>query len=176
MAANKTVGIVNEIDFTDLKLTEQKIQFCFEYVIDFNASRAGIAAKYSKKTAAASASRLLKSVNVMKAIRRIIEFRLPDRELSEEYVIQNLMEIVERCMQRAPVMVRQGRQYAQMKDAEGRDVWQFNSAGANKALETLARHLGMLNDKLDVSLSDDLADRITRGRNRTDEQQKPVRH
>ena len=38
-----------------------------------------------------------------------------------------------------------------MVDKEGNIVeWRFDSSGANKALESIGRHLGMFNDKLKV--------------------------
>ncbi|MDF2189298.1 terminase small subunit [Paraflavitalea sp. CAU 1676] len=45
-------------------LSDQQIHFCNEYLVDFNASRAAVAAGYSKKTAASIASRLLTKVNI----------------------------------------------------------------------------------------------------------------
>lgn len=50
-----------------------------------------------------------------------------------------------RCMQKVPVMefdpVAKGRRQA--IDDEGNAVWQFDSSGANKALELLGKHLGV---------------------------------
>lgn len=45
-------------------MTEKQKRFCEEYLKDQNATQAAIRAGYSKKTAAAAASRLLTNVNV----------------------------------------------------------------------------------------------------------------
>lgn len=85
---------------------------------------------------------------------RIAELSAPalkKAEVTVEYIVENLVEIVERCMQRAPVMVRQGRRMVQLQDEEGRDVWDFDSKGANAALNTLAKYKGMLTDRLKLS-------------------------
>jgi phage terminase small subunit len=45
---------------------------------------------------------------------------------------------------------------SQKKDEDGNDVWEFDSAGANKALELLGRHLALFVDrkelKADISI------------------------
>ena len=46
-------------------------------------------------------------------------------------------------MQRAPVMVRAGREMVQATDEDGRDVWQFNSKGALGSLKMMGDHLGL---------------------------------
>ena len=50
------------------KLTAKQQRFCDEYLIDLNATQAAIRAGYSKRTAAASAARLLRNVNVQEYI------------------------------------------------------------------------------------------------------------
>ncbi|SMH30582.1 terminase small subunit [Azospirillum agricola] len=51
-----------------MPLTDQKRRFVDAYLLEPNGTRAAITAGYSPKTAAAQASRLLKDVNVAKAI------------------------------------------------------------------------------------------------------------
>lgn len=50
------------------KLTAKQQRFCDEYLIDLNATQAAIRAGYSKRTAAASAARLLRNVKVQEYI------------------------------------------------------------------------------------------------------------
>lgn len=57
--------------------------------------------------------------------------------LSKKWVLVKLKEVVERCMQARPVMDRQGNETGQ---------WEFDSSGANRALELIARHLRLLGD------------------------------
>jgi phage terminase small subunit len=41
---------------------------------------------------------------------------------------------------------------AQKVDEDGNNVWEFDSSGANKALELLGRHLAMFTDKTKQSV------------------------
>lgn len=46
------------------ELTDNEVRFCDAYLVDFNGTKAAIAAGYSKKTAAQQASRLLTKVKI----------------------------------------------------------------------------------------------------------------
>lgn len=108
-------------------------------------------AKKTPKTIHEAASRL---ANNPKIVARLMELRAPALEkanVTVEYIVNNLVELVERCMQKAPVLVRQGSRMVQLKNEKGCDVWQFDSKGANSALATLARYKGMLTDKVEHS-------------------------
>lgn len=127
------------------KLTPKQSAFVQEYLIDLNATQAAIRAGYSERTANEQASRLMKNPAVKAAIEAAQEARAERTEITQDYVITNLALVVERCLQRAPVVTMSGNQ---VQDEEGRDVWQFNAPGANKALELLGKHLGMFSDKV----------------------------
>jgi phage terminase small subunit len=64
-----------------------------------------------------------------------------------DYVLTGIREIAERCLQRAPVMVGRGDDRKQLVDDEGRHVWTFDSSGANKAFESLGKHLKLFTEK-----------------------------
>lgn len=134
-----------------MALNEKQQRFVAEYLVDSNATKAAIRAGYSAKTAGSISHKLLKKAEISAAISakqtRIIE----KAELSAEYVLRNLMEIVERCMQRAPVLARGENGMEQAVDEEGRAVWEFNANGANKALELLGKTNGLklFTDKVD---------------------------
>lgn len=53
------------------KLTARQEKFCYEYVIDLNATQAAIRAGYSQKTAHSIASRMLRIVEVQKFIQSL---------------------------------------------------------------------------------------------------------
>lgn len=53
------------------KLTARQEKFCYEYVIDLNATQAALRAGYSEKTAYSSGSRLLKNVEIQKFIQTL---------------------------------------------------------------------------------------------------------
>lgn len=53
----------------DVKLTPKQINFCQEYLKDFNGTQAAVRAGYSKKTANQQAARLLANVNIQNCIK-----------------------------------------------------------------------------------------------------------
>jgi phage terminase small subunit len=132
-------------------LTAKQAAFVDEYLIDLNATRAyrkiyGV----SEKVAAPAAARLLRNVKVAAAVEAALAKRSERTKVTQDYVLTNLVEIVERCMERAPVMVREDRHMVQKVDDDGNDVWQFDSRGATSALTLMARHLGMFVDKTEL--------------------------
>ena len=131
------------------KLSAKQEQFCREYLVDLNATQAAIRAGYSPKTAYSMGQRLLKNVEVQKAVQSAMDERSKRTEVNADYVLTNLLEIVERCMQRAPVLHKG----EQVVDEEGNSVWCFDGKNAIRALELLGKHKGMFTDKLQTEHS-----------------------
>lgn len=121
-------------------MTEKQRRFVEEYLIDLNITRAAIRAGYSKKSAPRIGVKLVNKSEVKQAIEAAKQERSKRTHLTQDYVVKNLLEVVERCMQRAPVCNMKGEQ---IQDEEERNVWQFNARDANKALDLLGKHLGM---------------------------------
>lgn len=108
------------------------------------------------KAAGANGAKLLKNARIAAYLSTKTAIASERAGVSVAYVLENLSEVVERCMQRAPVMVRaaDGKGMEQAVDDEGRHVWTFDSRGATGALKLLAQHLGMLKDaKADALVS-----------------------
>lgn len=125
-----------------MALTDKQSRFVDEYMIDMNAAAAYLRAGYecNEATARANASRLLTNANVVAEIDKRQQKLQEDAGISAKWVLENLKYVAERCMAPEP-----------MVDKEGNIVeWRFDSSGANKALESIGRHLGMFNDKLKV--------------------------
>lgn len=131
------------------KLSPKQAAFVQEYLKDLNATKAATRAGYSPKTANEQGARLLANVSVQAAVAAALEERKKRTGLSQDYVIENLTEVVERCMQRAPVTNMKGEH---VRDAEGNHLWTFNAKGAVSALTKLGEHLGMFKTKLDLNL------------------------
>lgn len=127
--------------------------FCLEYMKDGNGSQSAIRAGYSKKTADQTASRLLRYVKVIKRLEELREERKKDSEITEEYLLNNLKEVSERCMQRIPVTEwdKDKKEYVQVTDEEGKGVWTFQPMAVIKANELLMKHKGMLVEKIQHS-------------------------
>lgn len=132
------------------KLTDKQTAFVREYLVDLNATRAAIRAGYSERTASRIGPQLLGKTCVREAIEKAQAKRARRVEVTQDYVLSNLVEVVERTMQRAPVLDRKGEQ---VTDEEGRAVWMFDAKGANRALELLGKHLGIFTDKVKAEVS-----------------------
>lgn len=133
-----------------VKLTDKQTAFVREYLVDLNATQAAIRAGYSERTASRIGPQLLGKTWVREAIEKAQAKRARRVEVTQDYVLSNLVEVVERTMQRAPVMDRKGEQ---VTDEEGRAVWMFDAKGANRALELLGKHLGIFTDKVKAEVS-----------------------
>ena len=122
------------------KLTPKQARFVEEYLVDQNATAAAIRAGYSCKRASEIGWQLLQKTTVQQAVQTAQAERSARTQITQDYVIANLKEIVERCMQRAPVRNMYGEQ---VHDDDGNALWTFNARDANKALELLGKHLDM---------------------------------
>lgn len=131
--------------------------FITQYISNGGKPRqAAIAAGYSPKSADSQASRLLKNRKIKDEIDRLLKTIAPECLVDHVYVITRLKEIVERCLQKAPVTSwdSESMEHEQKIDKAGAGVWTFDASGANKALELIGRHLKMFTDKLEVEVTD----------------------
>jgi phage terminase small subunit len=124
-------------------LTPKQQRFVEEYLVDLNATAAARRAGYSERNADKIGPELLGKTRVASAIAARQATRSTRVNVKQDYVLTNLTEVVERCMQRAPVMVRHGKEWIQATDEDGRDVWRFDAKGAVSALNLLGSHLGL---------------------------------
>ena len=126
-------------------LPEKRERFAQEYVVDLNATQAAIRAGYSARTAKAQGSRLLTNVDVQGRVCELQAARADRVQVDADWVVAHLVENVERAMQKVPVRGREGKETGE---------WEYQGSVANKALELLARHLGMLRDRVDLTVDD----------------------
>ena len=124
-------------------MTGKQNVFVQEYLKDMNATQAAIRAGYSAHTAYSIGQRLLSNVEISQAIDAAMSERSERAKLTADYVLQNLHEIAQRCMQKSPVMVKG----EQAIDDEGRHMWTFDAKNALRALELIGKHMGMFSDK-----------------------------
>lgn len=136
-----------------MALTPKQQRFVEEYLTDLNATQAAIRAGYSKRSANVTGARLLTNDSVSHAIAEAQAKRSARVEIDQDWVLRNLQAVFERCMEAEPVMTfdREERRMVQAVDGQGRSVWQFDSTGANRALELIGKHLGMFTDRLRLS-------------------------
>lgn len=126
-----------------MALKRKQTIFCEEYVKDYNATQAAIRAGYKESNAASQASRLLKEPDILEEIRKQQKNALERASLTEEKVINQLEEVLSRCLSATPVMEWDYDEHCLKPTGE----YQFDSKGALKAIELLGKHLGMFNNK-----------------------------
>ena len=114
-------------------MNDKQKQFCEEYIIDLNGTQAAIRAGYSKKTARAIANELLTKLDIQEYVQKIKNERSERVKYSQDELMRDILEVKNRCMQANPVLDKEGNETG---------IWKFDSNGANKALDMLAKHVG----------------------------------
>lgn len=123
------------------KLTEQQDHFCHRFIVDldFDASFLEV---FKRKPTNSDRWSLLKNLRILDRIRELKNERAERLELTADYVLGNVNEVVQRCMQAVPVFDRTG---------EPTGEWRFDGSTALKGLELLGKHLGIWVEKYQVS-------------------------
>lgn len=136
------------------KLTPKQQRFVDEYLVDLNATQACIRAGYSKKTAYSMGEENLRKPEIKKAIEQAQQQRQQRTEIDQDYVINTIIETIERCKQAKPVLDKKGEPvYVETLDGEIVPAYRFEAGNVLKGLELLGKHLGMFNDKLKIEQS-----------------------
>ena len=116
------------------QLNPKQERFCQEFLKDLNAKQAAIRAGYAPRSAEVQGSRLLSHDKVSAKIAQLKAERNQKTGVDQRWVIEHMVDLVQSCMQEVPVRDRKG------DIIEGE--WTFDSAGANTALNNLAKHTG----------------------------------
>lgn len=141
-----------------MPLSQKQRRFVSEYLKTSNASAAARAAGYSKKNANVVGPRLLAHVGIKDAIdkgSKVIE----DKALVDAaYVLSSLKSVAERCMTAEQVMefdssnkTMTPKTVFDSKSGQLVGVYEFDSAGANRALELLGKHLKLFTERNELS-------------------------
>lgn len=117
------------------KLTEKQKRFCEEYLIDLNATQAAVRAGYSSKTAYSIGTENLRKPEIREYCQQLIRERSERTGISSDFVLEELRRIAEAKV-----------------EITGREKM--------KALELLARHLGLLASGADNSAALDKLDEV----------------
>lgn len=124
------------------KLTIKQETFVAEYLVDLNATQAAIRAGYSAKTAQEQGSRLLSNVMVQKLIQERMSQRSKRLEITADYVLNTIVDTVERCAQNQPVVDGQGKPvYVTTPDGDIAPAYKFDAQSVLKGAELLGKHL-----------------------------------
>ncbi|MGJ1023884.1 terminase small subunit [Thomasclavelia ramosa] len=148
------------------KLTPKQKLFADEYLIDLNATRAYKAAYKSVKkdeTARTNGSRMLTNANVSKYIKERMNERSRRTEITQDNVLKELATIAFAkvtdfvTIENGVVIVKDTKDIpkdllpAIASIKEGKNGIEVSFYNKDKSLELLGRHLGMFNDKIEVS-------------------------
>ena len=123
-----------------MTMNPRQARFVEEFLIDVNAKEAAIRAGYSPKTAKQKGHALRQLPKIQEAIIAAIQARSKRTEAEQDWIIERLIENVNRAMTVEPVMV------GGVKTGE----YVYQGSVANKALELLGRHEGMFTDNFNV--------------------------
>jgi phage terminase small subunit len=124
------------------KLTARQERFCREYIIDLNAAQAAIRAGYSEKTAKNIGCENLTKPDINLRIAQLSEKRSKQTQIDAAWVLQAAKNIYDRCMQAEPVLNSKGEpQLVKTGNGELAAAYKFDSTGANKALDTIGKHI-----------------------------------
>lgn len=122
-------------------------RFCQEYVVDYNGAQAAIRAGYKEASARVQASALLTNPNILSRVRELQHEQVERLAVTQDYVVLQLLETYQKCLEVTPVLKFD----SDLGEMVETGKYQFDSRGALRALELLGKHLGMYNDKLQVT-------------------------
>ena len=124
------------------KLTAKQQAFCEEYMVDLNGAQAAIRAKYSEDSASQQGSRLLSIDKVQAYITELQDERSERVSVTADDVLKDLLYLKDVCL---------GKEEITVTDSDGSltTTKVFKEAGANKALESLGKHLKMFTDRVE---------------------------
>lgn len=126
-------------------MNDKQERFCNEYLIDLNGTQAAIRAGYSLKTARSIANELLTKPDIQNYIQELQEGIKKRNKISQDEIIQDLIEIKNRCMQNVPVMYfdKVDKEWKHEGAEIGEPLYKFDSQGATKALDLLGKITGI---------------------------------
>lgn len=152
-----------------MSLNDKQRRFVSEYLIDLNATQAAIRAGYSSKTANEQGARLLAKVSIQKMIEERMSDREQRTEITQDRVLRELAKLAFLDIRKAFDSDGVLKSVHELDDdtaaaVAGLDVIEMSSeddktcrlkkiklSDKRAALELIGRHLGMFNDKLNLS-------------------------
>ena len=142
---------MEELDFDRMSseeleklLTPKERRFVWEYEIDWNGTRAAERAGYSKKSAAVTASRLLKKAKVSAYARARQREQYEALNINRETLSIKMQRVFEQCMEGTPHLVWDSDAKEYVPDG----TFVFDSKGANNALKMLGDSIGMFQQNI----------------------------
>lgn len=182
--AKKRINKITNGENEKLNLSPKELKFCHEYVKDLNGYQAAIRAGYSSGGARVRASILLTNENVCTKIRQLNNESLSSVKIDAETVLSELLKIatsdirclfdekgailkpdlwpdnIARCV--SSIQVEELEEYIDGQKTFVGYTKKIKLWDKNRALEKLAKHLGLLIDKIEHSGKVTLEDLVTK--------------
>lgn len=166
-----------------MALTAKEQRFVAEYLIDMNATQAAIRAGYSKHTARQIASALLSKVDIAAGIASGMDAVAKTLNITAEKVIAEIAAIafgdIRGIFENGLLLLPSEWDYATAATIAGIEfetvskgkgavehIARVKRADKLRALDMLARHLALYNDKIDVNVHVGMAERVARAKAR----------
>ena len=138
-----------------MSLTAKQECFVKEYLIDLNATQAAIRAGYSQKNADKIGSELLGKTRVKEKIQEAMDKRSERTQVSADYVLNTIVDTIERCRQAKPVFDKQGNiTYTETEDGDLAQAFVFDASAVLRGAELLGKHLKLFTDKTEITGKD----------------------
>lgn len=137
-------------DGKEKRLGEKQKRFVREWLVDMNGTRAAIRAGYSEKSAANTASRLMKDPAVQAYRDELLKAKFDELGITRHSLAVEVYEMMQKCKGGTPHMVWN----SDTKTYEPDGTWEQNEKGLYKGAELLSRLL----DKMDGAAEDEGAD------------------
>ena len=132
------------------QLSEKQRRFVREWLVDMNGTRAAVRAGYSEKSAANTASRLLKDPDVQAYRNELLKAKFDELGITRHSLAVEVYEMMQKCKGGTPHMVWN----SDTKTYEPDGTWEQNEKGLYKGAELLSRLL----DKMDGAAEEEGAD------------------
>lgn len=132
------------------QLSEKQRRFVREWLVDMNGTRAAVRAGYSEKSAANTASRLMKDPDVQAYRNELLKAKFDELGITRHSLAVEVYEMMQKCKGGTPHMVWN----SDTKTYEPDGTWEQNEKGLYKGAELLSRLL----DKMDGAAEDEGAD------------------
>lgn len=132
------------------QLSEKQRRFVREWLVDMNGTRAAVRAGYSEKSAANTASRLMKDPDVQAYRNELLKAKFDELGITRHSLAVEVYEMMQKCKGGTPHMVWN----SDTRTYEPDGTWEQNEKGLYKGAELLSRLL----DKMDGAAEDEGAD------------------
>ena len=129
------------------ELNARQLQFCREYIVDLNGTKAAIRAGYSERTAAAIAHENLRKPEIRAEIERLAANRATRLEITADRVLEELARIAFADPETEEGRLTLAKGIKFRKGADGKvssTTIVYRQESRTKALELLARHMLLL--------------------------------